>query len=234
MKVELLRKKINGLPEGRIFSLSDLKEPLNRNNYRVISILIEKKEIQRVRGLKGRFYVPREGILGLIRPTEGEIIQVLLTENKGYISGMSLFNEWSLTSQLSRVITVRSNASLRRASVEQTEIQFKKTRTPVTQKNIPSLQFMDVLEFWNEVPDLNPSLGIEILKEKMKGMDLNLTMRVSKFYPPRSQAFLGALIENTNPSMSLKSLKERLNPSSTYKLFLNEKDLPNKRQWNIH
>ncbi len=58
-------------------------------------------------------------------------------------------------------------------------------------------------------------------------------IKIALEYPPRVRAFLGALLENIDKNINIKSLDDSLNPLSEYELGLTKDILPTVENWNI-
>ena len=52
-------------------------------------------------------------------------------------------------------------------------------------------------------------------------------------YNPATIAFLGALLETIHPEEDLNSLYNKLNPMSSYRLYISKNILPTKKKWYI-
>ena len=236
--------KINKKELGKIFTLRSLNEPLTRTNYRAIAKLLNEEKIQKVKGLKGCYFRPKRGVLGLIQPTESNIINCITEEGrKGYISGLLLYNQLKLTTQIPRIITVTlcksTFATPRIAKVQEIEIKYKRSRVAV-KENIEELQWLDILKNINKIPGTTPNSVIKTFKNTIKNKKLKKRklLRLSQYYPPRVRALTGAVIENYCKKDQLKEninkIKSNLIKSgSIYKIRIDNQILPNKETWNI-
>ncbi len=83
---------------------------------------------------------------------------------------------------------------------------------------------------------MNKNSAIKILSNKI--LELNNKQKkelieIALEYPPRVRAFLGALLENIDKKVNIKSLDDSLNPLSEYRLGITKDILPTVEKWNI-
>ncbi|MBU2627287.1 MAG: hypothetical protein KKE61_01605, partial [Proteobacteria bacterium] len=67
----------------------------------------------------------------------------------------------------------------------------------------------------------------------LKKKDLLRLLKYVNEYPPRTRAFLGALLEKINMDLDLDFLKQSLNPLTEYKLGIIPDILSTAEKWNI-
>ena len=144
MYLEQIQKTVSTEYKGKLFSYSDIQRKLSQRKIsasrstilRALKRLKQKKQIKLVQGRKkGLYYVPQKGRLGLLKPKDEEIIKVFLKNKKSYISGVSLYNKWNLTTQIPRVITiaVSSNRYWKRDKLFNVRIKLVSSRAPISQ-----------------------------------------------------------------------------------------------------
>lgn len=236
-KTQVVQSKITKLPPGEVFSSKSLNLERSATTRKILSRLEEKGVIQPVIGRQGFYFIPKKGIFGTIKPPRGAIIKALLDgENKGYRSGLFLYNKLGLTTQVPGKITIVCNMYPRTTFVEGLEVQYKRARAPITDENIPLLQCLDILMDIKTIPDTTPSRVLEQMAEKIKTLkkvDLKRMIKLSENYPKRVQALLGAIVENLFDADISKPLKKVTLSGSIYKVGVDRKILPNKSRWNI-
>ncbi|NQU52278.1 MAG: hypothetical protein HQ522_07030 [Bacteroidetes bacterium] len=239
MKVtEKIEKKIKRMPKGTTFKYQQLNIAANEYSAaaKAIERLIEKKVIKRVS--TGIFYKPKETVFGELRPGETEIIKPYLFEQGkriAYVTGTALYNNLGLTTQVPKTIKIASRD--KRISVNAGSLKAKpvKSYIDVTTDNYQLLEILDILKDFVKIPDLDKEVGIKFLLKKLEDLPEKNRLRIIKFalqYPPRTRAFLGALLNQMNCKEN-KMVKQSLNPLTTYELGINDKLLPTAPNWNI-
>lgn len=240
MKVtEKIEKKINRMQEGTTFNYQQLNIAPNEYSAatKAIERLIERKVIKRVS--TGLFYKPKKTAFGELRPREEELIKpYLFVNNKriAYITGIALYNRMGLTTQIPKIIKVASRS--KRITISSGSIQAKpaKSYVDVTNDNYYILEVLDVLKDFTKIPDLDKKMVIKILLNKLSELSKKDIIRMIKYdlqYPPRTRAFLGALLSELNLKKETNILKQSLNPLTIYELGINEKLLPTAPKWFI-
>jgi len=234
-----IEKNIDNIESGKAFTYKDLD--IKKEEYsaasKAIERLIKKGIIKRFS--TGVFYKSKQTIFGELSPDEEEIITPYLFKNEkriAYITGLLLYNNMGLTTQIPKEISVASNK--KRIYISKGNIKAKavKSYVEVTNENYKLLEFLDALKDLKKIPDLNKKSTISILTNKI--LELNDThlkelIEIAIEYPPRVRAFLGALLENVAKNKNTKSLDDSLNPLSEYELGITKDILPTAEKWNI-
>src|SRR5699024_9147772 len=152
-----------------------------------------------------------------------------------YVTGISLYNQLGLTTQVSSKIKIASRdkrISISRGALKASPV---KSYVDVTDENYYLLGILDALKDFNIIPDLDKHSGIQRLAQLLKELnekEISLLIQSALAYPPRVRAFLGALLESLNLTDKLNQLKESLNPLSTYSYEI-EEFLSTAQNWNI-
>ena len=88
---------------GQVFGYRDL--PLYQskpsNVVQIVNRLVKKNEIKRLS--KGKFYKPKQSVIGDLKPSDSELLKTVMFKNgavRGYITGTALFNQLGLTTQV--------------------------------------------------------------------------------------------------------------------------------------
>ena len=239
MKVaEKIEKRIKRMPDGTTFKYQQLSIAADEYSAaaKAIERLIGKKVIKRVS--TGIFYKPKKTIFGELRPGETEIIKPYLFEQGkriAYITGTALYNNLGLTTQVPKTIKVASRS--KRISINAGSLKARpvKSYVDVTIDNYQLLEILDVLKDFVKIPDLDREMGIKFLLNKLKNLSEKDGARIIKYalqYPPRVRAFLGALL-NEITTQENRTLKQSLNPLTTYELGINDELLSTAPNWNI-
>lgn len=236
---QLIEQKVSGIEPTKVFTIEDLGFPPDWwENVRVkLGRMVKSGQIERVE--RGKFYKPKASVFGNIGPAPAEIVKDLMYDNgilSGYITGYTVWNQMGLTSQISNVIiigTSRRRDPLKRGNYG---IRFIMQSNKITHGSIPLLQILDSIKLIKQIPDTTIDRSVKILKKHITELDekrLSSLVRLSKKYPPRVRALLGALLESTGNNYYTEDLKQSLNPTTTYVLGLSESTGLNLNIWNI-
>lgn len=234
-----IQKKISKLAEGTTFKYEQLAiEPQEFiAAAKAIERLIAKGIIKRIS--TGVFYKPKKTVFGELKPKEEEILKPYLFE-KGkriaYITGISLYNRLSLTTQIPKSIKIASRDKRITISNDHIKATPVKSYVDVTDNNFYLLELLDALKDFKQIPDLDKNSAIKILSKKLNKLnptETKLLIKCGLAYPPRVRSFLGALLENIKTESDLTALKKSLNPLSEYEYNISKKQLPTAQNWNI-
>ncbi len=228
--------------DGKLFTYNDLG--VTNSQFvavsKMLSRLVKKGEISRL--TKGVFYKPKRTKYGLLRPSEQEIIDLIIRKklnSKGYVTGINVYNKIGLTTQVSNVITISTPNNQRSISLENLEIKISYRKgfiAPSNVEDIALLQLLDAITDFKKIPDRDDYLFAKIVQGKIMSYDartLKRLLELSLEYPPRTKALLGAILELSGFNESATTLKLSLNMLTMFKLNINKKVLPNKNDWNI-
>ncbi len=240
MKIaEKIKKKINRIQEGTTFKYQQLDiEPEEYSAAaKAIERLIVRKVIKRVS--TGVFYKPKNTAFGELSPRDEELIKPYLFVQKkriAYITGTALYNRLGLTTQVPKTIKVASRD--RRITVNARSFQAKpiKSYVDVTNENYYLLEILDVLKDFSKIPDLDKKMAIKYLLNRLKELIEKGQSRIIRYalqYPPRTRAFLGALLNKIKSKDDTIILKKSLNPLTVYGLGIKKEHLSTAPDWNI-
>ena len=233
-----IRQTIGTMPEDKIFGYADLG--ISRDVYLTSAKALERLQKEGLirKMSKGIFYKPKMTVFGELKPDDREQLKPYLFKNGkriAYVTGESLYNQMGLTTQMAFRIKI---AGKRRINIDQGALKAKsvKSYTNVTDKNYLLLGFLDAIKDINKIPDCSASNAVIILMKQLKEFDEKKIKDLTNYallYPPRVRALLGAMLEKNKKTRILSTLKKSLNPMTTFKLGLNEKDLPTMKNWYI-
>ena len=234
-----IEDKVKNLPIGSTFTYQTLA--VNANEYaataKALERLIKKEVIKRVS--TGIFYKPKQTIFGELMPREEELLKNYLFDNDkriAYITGLSLYNQLGLTTQVPKTIKIASRDKRIFASIGNIKGKPVKSYIDVSDKNYYILEILDALKDFKQIPDMDKKSGLVLLADRIKKWDetdKTLLIKYGLKYPPRVRAILGAILENFRTTEEIKSLKDSLNPLSQYEYNITETILPNAKNWNI-
>ena len=234
-----IEKRIDRIPAGQVFSYQDLPSYAKSPDavMKSVSRLVKKKRLERLS--KGKFYVPKKGMLGLRKPSDSELIRSMLYKDRclrGYVTGLSLFNQLGLTTQVPRTVTLAVNGGRYDKEFGTMKVKTRVTRVPIEKNDVLLLQYLDALKEIKSIPDSNINLSLKILRKKIAELSnqeqAKLISLAKKYYRQQVRALVGVIFSSLKLAIS-ESLFLSLNPTTIYKLNLNQEDWPMASQWNI-
>lgn len=234
-----IKDKITRIDEGSAFTYDDLAIPNGEFTAasKSLSRLVRAGTIKRYR--KGVYYKPKQTDFGELKPSDSELLKIYLFENNkqvAYITGVRLYNQLSLTTQVPNVIRIASNTKQVRGKVGNTIVRPAKSYVVVSKKNIPLLQILDVAKDFKSIPDGNRSQILSFLKTKIaqfSAKDLERFTTFAKAYPPKVAALIGAIFEVLGFEKQSQALRKSINTLSIYTFGITEDLLPTINNWNI-
>ncbi len=142
--------KVGRLPVGYVFTYKDFNVPGSNKEsvIKALNILLSKGKINKIS--KGRFYKPEKSFFGELLPAQTQVVKDLLEENGkivGYLTGLSVFNTFGLTTQVSNIIQIGKNNVRPSFKRERHSIGFIKQLNLINRENIPYLQILDCIKF---------------------------------------------------------------------------------------
>jgi len=236
---EKIKKKVSRMKEGSTFKYQHLD--ITRDEYgaaaKAIERLIRQGIIKRIN--TGVFYRPKQSAFGELQPREEELLKPYLFEDNkriAYVTGLVLFNRLGLTTQVPKTIKIACKSKRVTTQIGNLILKPVMSYVDVNNENYSLLELLDALKDFKNIPDLDRLAAITILCNKMKKLDNQDMARLIRFsikYPPRTRAFLGALLDGFLKPDSYKVLRDSLNPFTTYKLGISSETLPSATKWNI-
>lgn len=236
---QTVQQGIANMPAGQIFGYQELESYAQSPTavIKAINRLVSEEQLARIS--KGKFYVPKKGLLGARKPSDGELVRSVLYKEgrlRGYVTGLSLYNLLGLTTQMPRTVTIALNGSRQEKEFATIRIRTVVTRAPVDEKNVKILQYLDALKDIKTIPDSNIDLSLKIIRRKISELSENeqsfLISLAEKYYTPQVRALVGLLFSSLCMVIPA-SLKLSLNPTTTYKLSLDGREWPMSKDWNI-
>ncbi len=238
-----LTKKITeqsqNMPENTAFGYRELD--ISARDYQSAAKVLERLQKKGIikKLSKGRFYRPEMTPFGEIRPDEQQVLKPYLYQNGkriAYITGSSLYNKLRLTTQVAARLQIASRNKrifINQGTVHATPV---KSYVDVTDDNFQILGRLDAMKDLTHIPDRDEKSIIAIFKNWIEEMDKKERETFVSYalqYPPRVRALLGALLTTLNKKRETKTLKDSLNPMTTFKMGLNDKLLSSASEWNI-
>jgi hypothetical protein len=232
-----VKRSLREIPEGEVFDYRRFDWGNEQAVLRTLSRLVQKGDLLRME--KGKYYKPRKSRFGTLRPAEQEVIKTQTRKNDavvGYLTGVALYNQLGLTTQVSNQLAIVRNSKLPDKEINGYRLKFVTRPFKFRKKDVPLLQLLDVLRDIKEIPDTSITKVIPKIIAKMKELDqdsLLQMVKLSKNYNPGTRALLGALLQAYFPNVNTESIKKTLNPLTRYKLGLDDSTLISKANWNI-
>lgn len=234
-----VQKSVEKMPAGRIFGYRELPDYLKSPGavIKAVNRMVSDGKLERFS--KGSFYVPKKGLLGPRKPSDGEIIRSAIYKNgrlRGYVTGLSLYNRLGLTTQVPRTITIACSGGRQKREFGTIQINTVVSRQPENENDIQLLQYLDALKDIKNIPDSDINLSLAIIRRYISKLSKREQSRLASLaenrYPPRVRALICLLFSSLQLSVP-DSLAFSLNPVTVYKLRLDRSQWPKARKWNI-
>lgn len=234
-----IEKRIASITTGTTFRYEDLDIEASEYGAAAKSIgrFVDKGTLQRAS--KGVFYKPRQTVFGLVKPSDYELLKPYLFKNNkrvAYITGIQLYNQMGLTTQMPFTIEISGKSRLKITKVGNIKVKSIKNFIEVTDENYQLLGILDTFKDFDTIPDIDRTTAIKLLINNLKKLTPQQTQEFMMYalkYPPRVRAFVGATLENIDKTLDLINLKKSINPLSKYKVGITSILLPNANNWNL-
>jgi hypothetical protein len=240
MKIaEYIANTIDRLPKGYVFTYEDFMEEVKSKEAAIKSLnrLVASGKISKLS--KGKYYKPEKTVFGTLAPTQYQVVKDPLESDSkviGYLTGLSIYSELGLTTQVSNTIQIGKNEVRPSFKRDRYTISFVRQRNTITRENIPLLQLLDAARYIKRIPDITIADACRRLKELISDLsdrEEKTIVRLSQKYPPSTRALLGAVLESLGRETYINSIKKTLNPITKYKLKGAANILPTAENWNI-
>jgi hypothetical protein len=232
-----IENKMNRLPKGYVFTYEDFISEVNSREA-VIKCLNRMAASDKIKKLsKGKYFKPEQTPFGTMNPEQYQIVKDLLEKQGkliGYITGLSIYNQLGLTTQVSSVIQIGRNSFRPPLERGRYKISFVKQKNIITKENIPLLQMLDTIRYIKRIPDTTNNTACErIIKviQELSDREQERMIKLALKYTPATRALLGAILETLGKKRG--ELMATLNPITKYDLRISEKVLPTMKNWNI-
>jgi len=235
---EQIKQKIASFPDGVVFTISDFGfDPGNDPALaKALSRMTASGELCKVS--KGKYYKPKETMLGRMKPISSEIVKDFLEKDGeiiGYITGPQAFAAMGLTSQISSAIMIGSGKYRRPLQRGEYKISFLKQDNPITTDNVEFLRILDAIKLIREIPAVSPDAACKAISSLIQSLPPQSTWELEKLslaYTSYVRALLGAILEYIGRPTAV--VRKSLNGVTSYRLPISESVLPNKSNWNIN
>lgn len=237
---ETIASRLDRLPKGYVFSYRDFFEEVKQREA-LIKALNRMAAAGKIAKLsKGRFYKPEKSPFGELPPPPQQVVKDLLEARgkiEGYLTGLSVYPQLGLTSQISNAIQIGKNETRPTFKRGRYTISFIKQKNIITKDNIPLLQLLDALRYIRKIPNTNVADTCKrlliLISERSVTAQSSLA-RLAQKYPPSTRALLGGVLEKLGANTAdIEKLRQSLNPITRYKIPGVPKVLSNAEGWNI-
>lgn len=234
-----LKRRVKQFSPGQVFGYGDIAVYQDAPSavVKAMGRLLKEGEIKRLS--KGRFYKPKQGIFGDLKPSDSELLKTVLYKDgqlRGYVTGIALYNKLGLTTQLPRTITVAVEGGRQVKDFGTLRTKLIKSRAPVKAADVMLLQYLDVLLAINDIPDADANETLASMVKRFSKLDDKQVNRAKNlalnYYTSKVTALTGFLLEYLGKG-NTQNLKKSLNPLTRFKIGLNKEQWPESRAWNI-
>lgn len=236
---QLITQQINQLPTGCQFSYRDfdLDKSQHQAGIKALNRMVQAGILAKIG--KGKFYRPETSPFGVLLPAYQEVIKDLVVADSkpiGYVTGINLFNELGLTTQVSNTIQIAKNDIRPAFKRLHYSICFVRQKNPITEQTIPLLQMLDAIRYIKDIPDttvLQTITRLLALLTPLSHANQQHLTQLALNYPPASRALFGLMWEKLGKTEHSQVLYDSLNPVTCYRLGDISQVLPNQSAWNI-
>ena len=240
MKVtELVKNKINRIPEGYVFTYNDFDIEVKNESAlkQALFRLVKSGKIERLS--KGRFFKPKQGITGKLKPDEYEVVKDLIKVNNkitGYITGFGIFNTLGLTTQMSNIIQIGSNFDKKQIQRGKYTIKYIRQWNKISKNNTYLLQLLDCIRFIKAIPDTSIDKTfkrLQYLLEELQEKDKKSIADLALNYPPLTRSLTGVILEKLGYYEFAEKLRKSLKSTTIFNLEISEEMINDKQKWMI-
>lgn len=234
-----VKQTIERLPPGQIFGY-EVFDDYQRAPDAVVRAVNRCVEEQRLKRLsKGRFFTPKQGVLGPMNVTDDELLRDVLFrrgKRRGYITGPALFNRLGLSTQVPKTVMVAANRTAQTKDFGTIRIKYTSRRAPINESNVPLLELLDVLRDAKKVPDAKVDSVVKVIADRLEQLNPSEVKKLQKlaveYYNASTRALLGATLERLGQPV-LDVLRQSVNATTRFDFGMNLAEWPEARRWNI-
>ena len=143
---DLIQDKINKLPKGYVFTYRDFINEVDLGFEAIVKYLNRLTEVNRISKLsKGKYYKPEKTVFGTVNPEPKQVVKDLLVEEGkliGYLTGISIFSELGLTTQIGFEIQIGRNSP--KASIKRKPLYVFKINGTLSSKTNGSVSVINL------------------------------------------------------------------------------------------
>lgn len=234
-----VNETIDRIPPGRIFGYEVFPEYQKAPEavVRAVGRRVGRQGLKRL--AKGRFYTPKQGVLGELPISDAELLRDALYRGNrriGYITGPALYNRLGLTTQVPKTVAVASNRAAQTKDFGTIRIKMVPRHAPINDSTIPLLETLDVLRDAKNIQDADIDNVLQTLAARIKALapaeQRKLQRLALDFYNAGTRALLGVLITRNQQDV-LPALGRSINPTTHFKFGIDPNKWPEATAWNI-
>ena len=234
-----VNQAIDRIPPGKIFGYEVFTEYQTKPEAVIRAVGRRVADAQLTRLSKGRFYIPKKGVLGEIGVSDGALLRDLLFRKGkrcGYITGAALYNRLGLTSQMPKTLEIAADRAPQTKDFGTIRIKYVPRQTPITEANVPLLEILDVLRDAKKVPDASTEDVIKMMRNQIVELETDKIQKMQNlaigFYNAATRAVLGMILDR-NTQEVLPALRKSINPTTRFDVGLDKGQWPSASVWNI-
>ncbi len=219
-------KQIETIPEGKIFTFTDLDFPVEKfaNVAVILSELAKRKKLARVE--KGAYYRPKQSSLGLgVLPIyQDEQLNYLTRKLNGYLTGTYIYNKMALTEQVSSVITIAAPQPVRPFRFKKLSVECVKAYVdiPDNENVLHLVRMLDAMKDLKYIPGTTPQQAYNRIYalhiSQLSTIDLERIVTLATTYPPRVRKILSDMLKKANRPDLSKQLVKTICPTTRFEL----------------
>jgi hypothetical protein len=221
-----IHKQIDAIPEGKIFTFSDLTFPMAKfpNVAVILSELSKDKQLMRFE--KGAYYRPKQSGLGLgfLPVYQEEQINYLTNKLKGYLTGSYIYNKMSLTEQVPATITIAAPNPVRAFKFKKLSVECVKAYVdvPNDDKTLFLVRILDAIKDIKHIPGVSPQSAYDKIFNlhisSLTASSLKKLVSLSLHYPPRVRKVLSDMLHKSNKNDLAEQLVGTICPTTRFDL----------------
>lgn len=204
-----LEKFILSMEPGIVFDIDEIVDLFKSNTTSrsyvtfLLSKLYKEKKIDKT--VNGKYYIPKEGILGALPVSkEEDVIQRYITDGRniyGVFSGYRILNKWGLSQQYTiQKDVVTNKISSHTYYMKKLNVRLKKSRFVITNKNYKIAELFEVLKSYEN----------KTLNENISNMEQQIAHYVNSQFSKREKMELLFYLYNFESSRTQKKFMSLL------------------------
>lgn len=238
-----VREEVERRPDGAVLTIEDFAVPPEQLGAvaKSLSRLSQQGRLKRL--MKGLYFKPFMGILGEVTiPYYDVLVRKLLELYKdriSYITGTNAYSGMSLTTQIANEVVIATDRPRAPLQIGPTKVRFIRSHITeaIGEEAAPVALLLDAIWEIKDIPATTPAKAARILRGRVRELTKRQRQELSRlalaYYPPKTRALTGLLLETIGEKSLARQLKASLNPLTVFRLGLDEADFPTYRTWNI-
>lgn len=234
-----VRENVAKQAPGALLAFHDFDIPRSQTSAlaKCLSLLHQQGVLRRL--AKGLYYKPAMGVLGEIPPSYDQILAKLLSLYKrelSYLTGINIYRQMGLTTQVSKEFVIASDKPRSPVKIGMTEVRFVQSRVRRKVADVSLLQLLDAIWDIKQIPASDPEQSSRLLLERVRALNPLQRQALTEYaldYPPLTRALAGLFLLTVGEEALAATLKETLNPLTTFQIVLDPVLFPKQRFWYI-